>query len=175
MMAHARGRLTRPADYIRLVLNALIRVAALSLLVFGAALALPVLLHPIGAEAVRRAGGLAVAGISILILLVQPPAAMRWPRALVFTLVGFATLQLLDIATTLKGASVGLVEGNRVATALTAPLGSAAGFLTIKIAAVIVLALVMARLPHRLALMTGLGGCGFMAFIVVHNTMLIAG
>lgn len=154
---------------------------------------LPTTFEPSLSSPLRRTGGISLMGISALILMVHPPALAgrrrRLPRALRRGAVGlilrdhplwlawssFTVLQLLDIATTLTGAQVGLFEGNPLAGELATRMGPLSGYFAMKGAAVIAMLLAMTHLPRRAALLIAWGGSAIMGAVVLHNALLIAG
>jgi len=180
-------------------LDLLIVAFGLSFLVLGAGLGVAAFFGVLGSDPLLRSGGICLVGISTLILLARPPATVgRWvwnalrgrsgaagrptfggidasvrDRAIAAALGSFALLQMLDVITTLTGAGVGLREGNRVAAQIMLLLGAGTGFVAVKVAAIIVMALAFARMPRQVALVTGWGCCSFMTYVVLHNAYLI--
>ncbi|MFN2568992.1 MAG: DUF5658 family protein [Candidatus Dormibacteria bacterium] len=193
------GRVLPTDQLVKGALDVVIVLFGMGFLILGAVAGAAGVFGLTGSDPLVRGGGICLVGISTVLLLARPPVAVaQWvwrslttgsdaagrppsggvdasmrDRAVAVALLSFAVLQLLDVVTTLTGSAVGLREGNRMAAQIMTLMGPGTGFVAVKVAAVIVMMLAVARMPRHVALVTGWACSGYMAYVVLHNTYLI--
>jgi hypothetical protein len=128
---------------------------------------------------------LSAAGVGLLALALVAPARLtrlsrrpaadllgdRWLR---WAMLGFTVVELLDVATSVAGRHHLLYEGVAVTRAVVAPWGDA-GFLAVKLPALLALGLLVARLPRRWGMVPVLVAGAAVALVVTGNLRLLAG
>jgi hypothetical protein len=141
--------------------------------------------NPLPDRDLLRDRGLAAGGVGLLALALAAPAGLtRLPRRrlaealadrrLRLALLLFGIVEMLDVATSIAGRHRLLYEGIAVTRAVVARWGDA-GFLAVKLPAVLAVAVLAARLPGRWAVVPVLAAALPVALVVGGNLRLLAG
>lgn len=142
--------------------------------------------NPLSVADIHQVGGMLTLGLGLILLFVRPPAALgtllrrrvaitevHLDRRLLFALIALLVLQVLDIITSLKGRTIGLFEGNALATAVIRAFGPTLGLTLLKGIAVLALVLALTRFPLHIARILLWALAAVMAYIVLGNVHLI--
>ncbi len=132
-----------------------------------------------------RDRGVAAGGVGLLALVLAAPtrltrlsrrrlAEVLADRHLRLAMLGFTAVQMLDVATSIAGRHRLLYEGIALTRAVVARWGDA-GFLMVKVPALLAVAVLAARLPRRWALIPVLAAAAPVALVVGGNLRLLAG
>jgi hypothetical protein len=141
--------------------------------------------NPLPDRDLLRDRGLAAGGVGILaVVLAAPSRLTRLPRRrlaealadrrLRIAMLGFTAIQMLDVATSIAGRHRLLYESVALTRAVVARWGDA-GFLVVKLPALLAVALLAARLPRRWAVVPVLAAAAPVAVVVGGNLRLLAG
>jgi hypothetical protein len=141
--------------------------------------------NPLPDRDLLRDLGLAAGGVGILaVVLAAPSGLTRLPRRrlaealadrrLRVAMLGFTAVQMLDVATSIAGRHRLLYEGVALTRAVVARWGDA-GFLVVKLPALLAVAVLAARLPRRWAVIPLLAATAPVALVVGGNLRLLAG
>lgn len=139
--------------------------------------------NPLPDRSLLRDRGLAAGGVGILALVLAAPSRVtRLPRRrlaealadrrLRLAMLGFTAVQMLDVATSIAGRHRLLYEGIALTRAVVARWGDA-GFLVVKAPALLAVAVLAARLPHRWAVIPVLAAAAPVALVVEGNLRLL--
>jgi hypothetical protein len=140
--------------------------------------------NPLPDRNLLRDRGLAAGGVGLLaVVLAAPSALTRLPRRqlaealadrrLRLAMLGFTAVQMLDVATSIAGRHHLLYEGAALTRAVVARWGDA-GFLVVKVPALLAVAVLAARLPRRWAVVPVLAAAAPVALVVAGNLRLLA-
>lgn len=141
--------------------------------------------NPLPDRDLNRDRGLAAGGVGLLALvLVAPPRISRLParrlrealsdRSLRVVLLAFVAIQMLDVATSIAGRHRLLYEGIALTRSVVGRWGDA-GFLVVKVPAVLAVVVLAARLPRRWALVPVVAAAAPVALVVGGNLRLLVG